>query len=226
MTPKRSRLFFFYLPVFACGERRWYNQNMKKMFICIFAASVLLLTGCASAQNSSTNAPLPKATQAYTNKQSRSDTKSLTSSKMQISSSAFQPNSKIPSLYTCDGKNISPPFTIKDVPENAQSLALIADDPDAPVGLWIHWTLWNIDPKTTEISENSVPAGTAQGTTSFGDAKYGGPCPPSGTHRYFFKLYALDTKLDLPKTTDKNALETAMKNHILARAEIIGLYAR
>jgi len=179
---------------------------MKKTFICVFAvlALAIMLAGCANTQNT--------------------PTKPLTSFNMQITSPAFQNNGKIPSRYTCDGKNISPPLIISGVPENAQSLALISDDPDAPVGLWVHWIMWNIDPKTTEIKENSVPEGAVQGVTSFGDAKYGGPCPPSGTHRYFFKLYALDTKLDLPKTADKNALEAAMKNHILAKAEIIGLY--
>lgn len=150
----------------------------------------------------------------------------LTNLNMQILSSAFQNNEKIPALYTCDGNGISPPFTFSDVPENAQSLAFISDDPDAPAGTWVHWLLWNIDPKTTEIAENKVPFGAVEGTTSFGNVGYGGPCPPSGTHRYFFKLYALDTRLDLPKSTDKKALEEAMKNHILAKAEIIGLYAR
>lgn len=151
---------------------------------------------------------------------------SITQTSMQITSSAFKNNEKISAKYTCDGENINPPLTFNEIPKTAQSLILISDDPDAPVGLWIHWLVWNIDPKTTEVAENSVPSGAIQGTTSFGDAKYGGPCPPSGTHRYFFKLYALDTRLDLPKSTDKKALEKAMENHILAKAEIIGLYSR
>lgn len=145
---------------------------------------------------------------------------------MKISSPVFENNECIPSKYTCDGGNISPPLMFSDVPGNAQSLVLIMDDPDAPRGTWIHWTIWNIDPKTTGIKENSVPGEAVEGITSFGRAGYGGPCPPTGTHRYFFKLYALDAKLDLAPDLDKSALEKAMQNHILAQAELIGLYTR
>ena len=145
---------------------------------------------------------------------------------MTISSPAFQHNQSIPPKYTCDGANINPPLTISDVPEDGKSLVLIHDDPDAPVGLWIHWLLWNIDPKTTEIPENSIPKGAVEGTTSWKRTGYGGPCPPDGQHRYFFKLYTLDTKLDLPASTEKDELETAMKDSVLAKAELIGLYKR
>jgi len=145
---------------------------------------------------------------------------------MKISSPAFQHNQSIPSKYTCDGANINPPLTISDVPKDGKSLVLIHDDPDAPVGLWIHWLLWNIDPKTTEIPENSIPNGAVEGTTSWKHTGYGGPCPPDGQHRYFFKLYALDTMLDLPASTEKDELETAMKDSVLAKAELIGLYKR
>lgn len=145
---------------------------------------------------------------------------------MKISSPTFEHNQNIPSKYTCDGENINPPLKFLDIPENAQSLVLISDDPDAPMGTWVHWTIWNIDPKTTEILENSVPQGVVEGTTSFGNTGYGGPCPPSGTHRYFFKLYALDIMLDLPISTTVQALEKAVQGHILAQAELIGLYKR
>lgn len=145
---------------------------------------------------------------------------------MRISSPAFQHNQNIPSKYTCDGENINPPLQFSDIPGNAQSLVMISDDPDAPMGTWVHWTIWNIDPKTTEIAENSVPQGAIEGTTSFGETGYGGPCPPSGTHRYFFKLYALDTKLDLPTTTNAQDLKKSLQGHILAQAELIGLYKR
>lgn len=145
---------------------------------------------------------------------------------MEIKSSAFQHNKNIPSKYTCDGRNINPPLQFSDIPENSKSLVLISDDPDAPMGTWVHWIIWNIDPKTTEIAEDSVPGGVIEGTTSFGETGYGGPCPPSGVHRYFFKLYALDIKLDLPSSAKKEDLEKAMQNHILASAEIIGLYTR
>lgn len=145
---------------------------------------------------------------------------------MTISSPAFENNSQIPQKYTCDGQNTSPPLTISDVPEKAQSLVLIVDDPDAPAGTWTHWLVWNIDPKTTEIAENSLPSGALEGVTSFDKPGYGGPCPPSGTHRYYFKLYALSTKLDLSPQVDKAQLEEAMADHILERSEIVGLYSR
>lgn len=100
------------------------------------------------------------------------------------------------------------------------------DDPDAPAGTWVHWLLWNVDPATKEISENSVPAGATEGTTSFGRPGYGGPCPPSGTHRYFFRAYALDRFLNLPADSDKAVLEKTIERHILGQAELVGLYSR
>lgn len=145
---------------------------------------------------------------------------------MKLSSLAFQNNGYIPLKYTCDGENVNPPLEISGVPAGTQSLVLIMDDPDAPLGTWIHWTLWNINPETKEIKENSVPPGAVEGMTSFGKPGYGGPCPPSGTHRYFFKLYALDTTINLNQQADKKLLEKAMAGHILDKAEIIGLYKR
>ncbi len=145
---------------------------------------------------------------------------------MKLTSTAFSHNQEIPSKYTCDGENSSPPLQISEVPEETQSLALISDDPDAPAGTWVHWLLWNVDPTTTEIPENSVPPGSVEGTTSFGNTEYGGPCPPSGTHRYFFKLYALDTTLNLTADTTKEGLEEVMEGHILSRSELIGLYEK
>lgn len=151
---------------------------------------------------------------------------SLTSNSMEIKSPAFANNENIPAKYTCDGDDINPPLQFSDVPGNAKSLVLISDDPDAPTGTWVHWTIWNIDPATTEITENSIPAGAIEGTTSFGEIGYGGPCPPSGVHRYYFKLYALDTKLELPPTSKKEDIKKAMTRHVLASAELIGLYQR
>jgi len=145
---------------------------------------------------------------------------------MKLISSAFKQGENIPSQYTCDGANVNPPLQISDLPANTQSLALIMDDPDAPIGTFIHWLVWNIDPQTTEIKENSVPSGATQGTTSFGHTGYGGPCPPSGSHHYFFKLYALDTMLDLTPNAGKDNLEQAMQNHILGHTELSGLYKR
>jgi len=145
-------------------------------------------------------------------------------SNMKISSSAFENEGEIPSKYTCDGVNINPPLEIAQVPEGTKTLALIVDDPDAPVGLWVHWLVWNIQPDTTEIQENSIPNGSTQGTTSFGSVGYGGPCPPSGTHRYQFKLFALDTKIDLESNADKAALESGMQGHIIDKVMYMGKY--
>mgnify|MGYP001574903890 CR=1 FL=1 len=145
---------------------------------------------------------------------------------MKLGSPAFEHNQKIPSKYTCDGENINPPLKIESVPEATKSLVLIMDDPDAPRGTWVHWTLWNISPDTKEIPENSVPAGAVEGATSFGKPGYGGPCPPSGTHRYFFKFYSLNTTFELSPQVDKAILETAMEGRILDKAELVGLYSR
>lgn len=145
---------------------------------------------------------------------------------MKITSSVFSQNSPIPSKYTCDGKNISPPLQFSEVPEEAKSLVLICDDPDAPGRVFDHWTLWNIDPKTNEIGEGKVPLGATQGVTDFGQVGWGGPCPPSGTHRYFFKLYALDATLKIPYQAKKEDIEKAMKGHALAQAELVGRYTK
>lgn len=146
--------------------------------------------------------------------------------KMEISSPVFEHNGRIPGKYTCDGKNVNPPLIIKNVPSNAKSLALIVEDPDAPMGTWVHWVLWNIKPGIEKINENSVPRGARQGLNDFRKRAYGGPCPPSGTHRYFFKLYALDTRLSPGRNSKKTDLIEAMKGHIIAKAGIIGLYRR
>ncbi len=145
---------------------------------------------------------------------------------MKIKSSAFENNQTIPSKYTCDGENTSPPLSIAEVPKNTQSLVLIVDDPDAPAGTWVHWTIWNIDPKTKEIPEGSVPSGGGEGITSFGNTGYGGPCPLSGTHRYFFKIYALDIKLELSPDATSSKIEEEINGHILAKDELIGFYSR
>ena len=145
---------------------------------------------------------------------------------LQVTSPAFQNNGHIPKQYTCDGKDISPPLVIENVPAETKSIALIVDDPDAPVGTWVHWVLWNIDPNTKEVAEAAVPQGAVEGMNDFRKHAYGGPSPPSGTHRYFFKVYALDTMLDISPNSTKTDLEKAMKGHILAEGQIIGLYKR
>ena len=145
---------------------------------------------------------------------------------IKVTSPVFRENHPIPAKYTCEGLDINPALAIEQVPSEARSLALIMDDPDAPGGTWVHWVLWNINPKTTEISEDSVPPGARQGVNDFKRNNYGGPCPPSGIHRYFFKLYALDTELELPQKKGKAALENAMKGHVLAHGELVGLYGK
>lgn len=145
---------------------------------------------------------------------------------MVIASSVFENNGMIAPKYTCDGDNVNPPLDFSEIPDGAKTLVLIMDDPDAPGETWVHWLVWNISPNTVEIGENTVPEGAVAGVTSFGKAGYGGPCPPSGTHRYFFKLYALDIELDLPGDADKTELEEAMEGRVIEKAELLGLYSR
>lgn len=142
---------------------------------------------------------------------------------MKISSPEFGHNQFIPQKFTCEGEDVNPTLIIEDIPKEAKSLALIMDDPDAPIGTWVHWVVFDI-PLTKRIEENSIPG--KQGINNAGHKNYHGPCPPSGTHRYFFKVYALDTILNLKEGISKGALEKAMQGHILANAELIGLYRR
>jgi len=142
---------------------------------------------------------------------------------LRITSLAFQNNGLIPAKYTCDEDDVNPPLNIEGIPREAKSLVLIVDDPDAPMGTWVHWVVWNIPPKE-RIEENSVPG--VEGLNDSRKHSYAGPCPPSGTHRYFFKIYALDAKLDLITNSRKEDVENAMEGHILARGEIVGLYRR
>jgi len=143
--------------------------------------------------------------------------------KLVITSPAFENNGLIPSKYTCDGDDINPALKIEGIPERTQSLVLIVDDPDAHMGTWNHWIVWNIPP-TGNIEENSVPG--TEGLNDFRRHLYGGPCPPSGTHRYFFKVYALDIKLVIGSNSRKKDVEKAIEGHILAEGEIIGRYKR
>lgn len=142
--------------------------------------------------------------------------------KLTLKSPAFQANQKIPKKYTCDGEGISPPLTVEDVPDDAKTLALICEDPDAVGGMFDHWVVWNIPASTRSIEENK-PAGI-EGLNTGRENSYHPPCPPSGCHRYFFKVYALDTRLDLSVNSKKKDLEKAMQGHMLAVGELIGLY--
>jgi Raf kinase inhibitor-like YbhB/YbcL family protein len=145
--------------------------------------------------------------------------------RIKITSSAFQEGGNIPSKSTCDGSDTSPPLQITGIPSEAKSLVLIADDPDAPGGLFTHWLVWNIPPQTNSIAEGSAPKGV-HGTNDFGKPDYKGPCPPPGTHRYSFKIFALDRELDLRGGAKRSQLDAAMKGHVIAQGELVGRYAR
>lgn len=146
---------------------------------------------------------------------------------MELASPAFRHGGPIPAKYTCDGENVSPPLEWRDPPEEARALALVLDDPDAPAKVWVHWVLYNLPPGSGLLPEGTrgLEATTRQGRNDFGDVGYGGPCPPRGTHRYRFKLYALDTRLELPEGCSKDHLIETMKGHVLAEAELTGTYA-
>ena len=178
--------------------------------------AALLLSSCAQEQNK--------------DQQDLSEAPTMT---LQLTSTAFSNNEKIPSKYTCDGSDTSPPLSINGVPAVAKSLVLLMDDPDIPefvkqkfgITVWDHWVVFNIPPTTTSIAEGKNPPGVL-GRNTGGKNAYGGPCPPDREHRYFFKLYALDTMLDLPVGAAKAEVEQAMKGHILAEARLVGLYQR
>lgn len=175
----------------------------------------LSLTSCNSASNNSTKQP--QTTPA--------------GKTMKLESTAFTANGMIPFLYTCDGQDISPPLSWDTPPTGTQSLALIVDDPDAPGRTFVHWVVYDIPPETHHLpqaapSEPTLLGGGTQGKNDFDKLGYGGPCPPSGIHRYFFKLYALDRELELKSGATKAQLEAAMSGHILAAAELVGRYAR
>lgn len=145
---------------------------------------------------------------------------------MQISSPVFANGSPIPAKYTCDGGDIIPPLKFEDVPKDVVSLALICQDPDSPSGDFVHWIIFDIDPKVSEIKEGEVPADAIQGTNDFGNSNYGSPCPGSGSHRYVFKLYALDEKLGLNPQVTKAEFRKSLEGHIIAEAETFGTYQR
>jgi len=151
--------------------------------------------------------------------------------KMKISSAAFQNGGPIPSKYTCDGANVSPPLQWSGLPQNAKTVVLICDDPDAPAKTWVHWVVYDLPANVTTLPEavpavERPPVGGKQGKNDFGKTGYGGPCPPGGTHRYFFKLYAIDTETSLEPATSKDQVLKAIEGHILAQGEFIGTYKR
>jgi hypothetical protein len=143
---------------------------------------------------------------------------------LSVKSPAFEHGQLIPKKYTCDGQDINPPLTIEGIPKETKTLVLAVDDPDAPSGTWDHWIVWNIPASTSKIAENSVPG--KEGVNSARQQGYMGPCPPGGTHRYFFKVYALDTELSLGSGSRKKDVEKAMQGHVLSKGELMGLYRR
>lgn len=193
------------------GRRVFLQQNAI-----LLGLTGLSLVSCNSAKHSSTS------TQPQTTAVSKT---------MKLESTAFTVNGMIPSQYTCDGQDISPPLSWDAPPTGTQSLALIVDDPDAPGQIFVHWVLYDLPPELDQLpqsaaAQDTLPGGGTQGKNDFGKLGYGGPCPPSGIHRYFFKLYALDRELGLKSGATKAQLEAAMNGHILAAAELIGRYAR
>lgn len=145
---------------------------------------------------------------------------------MTITSTVFQEGEEIPMEYTCEGANINPPLTFSQIPIEAESLMLIVEDPDAPSGLFTHWLLFDMSPATLQILENTMPPTSKRGRNSFSDINYGGPCPPTGKHRYFFRLYALDTLLELEEGVSRELVMKKMDGHVLEEASLLGFYQK
>lgn len=212
---------------------------MKKVFLSILVL-LIIITGIyffinKPASKNNTTESFSGNSQSEANLRSGSSASSIAniinndnfkSTNMKLISSAFKNNQYIPEKYTCDGININPPLSITGTPEEAKSLVLIIDDPDAPNGDWVHWTVLNMPPDTKEIKEGVAPSGSIESRTNFKKPGYGGPCPPSGIHHYQFKLYALDAVLNLDSSASKKEIEKAMSGHILAEDLLVGLYKR
>jgi Raf kinase inhibitor-like YbhB/YbcL family protein len=210
---------------------------MKVHWLAAIMLVALILTACSAPRNTSepapaepVNPPQPTAVPQETGAPSDPVEAAMP---FELTSTAFTQGNSIPALYSCDGQDISPPLAWSDPPAGTQSFALIMDDPDAPVGTWDHWILFNIPANMRELSENlpldaknQDPDAIFVGSNSWGRADYGGPCPPSGTHRYFFRLFALDTTISLLPGASKGELSNAMEGHILALTELMGTFTR
>lgn len=191
---------------------------MAKQFAAILVLTTLALVGCNKQPSPASATASPQVAPQN-------------SSTMKLSSSAFKEGEAIPRGYTCDGANVSPPLEWSDVPKNAKTLSLIADDPDAPAGTWVHWVFYNLPAENIGLVENvpltdNLKAGGFQGKNDFQKTGYGGPCPPSSTHRYFFKLYAIDSDLPLKAGATRADLEKAMNGHVVGQAQLMGTYRR
>lgn len=210
---------------------------MKTIFILIFIFAAIAIGWSFLNKKSSENNPIvvpsenasknegpPAGNEASSEKIINSD--NFKNLNMKLTSSAFENNKYIPSKYTCDGEDKNPLLFVSGAPKEAKSLVLIVDDPDAPSGDWVHWTVFNIPPDIKEISEDSVPQGAILGRTDFAKSGYGGPCPHSGIHHYQFKIYALNAILNLDASAGKKEIEKAMEGLILAQDLLVGLYKR
>lgn len=203
---------------------------MRRAFFTALLSCAFLLSACrrdATTPRADANvAATPATTTGVENGTKGGDKLTLN-----LNSTAFEEGGMIPAQYTCDGQNISPPLAWSGVPEGTKTLALICDDPDAPRGTWVHWVAFQIPAAEKGLPEN-IPAretldnGARQGKNDFKNTGYGGPCPPNGTHRYFFKLYALDAALDLPPGATKDQLLKATEGHVLAEGQLMGRYTR
>jgi Raf kinase inhibitor-like YbhB/YbcL family protein len=175
-------------------------------------AGMLLISGCVQNEKveSSVSGEAPDTGKGDEN---------MSIQNIKVFSNTFESNGTIPTKYTCKGKNVNPPLEFQGIPEEAESLVLIVDDPDAPMGTFTHWIVWNIEP-VAKIEEDSIPG--IEGRNDFRKVEYGGPCPPSGTHRYFFRVYALDRQLELKAGAGRKELESEMIGHIIAEGELMG----
>jgi Raf kinase inhibitor-like YbhB/YbcL family protein len=188
-------------------------QRKRKLFIGGSIFLVIIFFGIVAMQRAFNTAQESAKNISYT-------------TNMLLTSPSFENNAAIPKKYTCDGGDINPELLIQNVPDDAKSLALILDDPDAPNGIFTHWVVWNIDPRTMSIKQESVPPKSSEGKNSAGRVGYIGPCPPSGVHHYHFKMYALDAMLALPEGASKAELEKSMQGHILEETDFVGTYSR
>ena len=193
---------------------------------------IIFISGCVTGDNNATNDKIAAEITAGVTETVEEYTREVDiMEKFSLSSGAFGQGDSIPVEYTCDGSDMSPPLVFSGIPDGVKSIALIMDDPDAPGETWVHWVIYNIPAGTQQLAEGipgerTLNGGSRQGMMDFGSIGYGGPCPPSGTHRYFFKVYALDTVLDLQPGASKQQLENAMQGHILAKTELMGRYGR
>ena len=200
---------------------------MKKTVFVLSAGLLLAVAGCRKEKEQPVDTIQAPAVQPSVEVQTDVPVQSQKKETMTITSPEFENGGRIPIQHTADGPNYSPALYIQNVPKGTGSLVLIMDDPLAAQGTWVHWLVWNIPADVVQIMNGGVRReGTMEGTNSWGNIGYGGPAPPSGIHRYFFKLYALDRMLDIQPGTDIKTVEAAMEGHILEQAELIGIYSR